>query len=58
MLVKYEGIDVIGKNPKVIAPHGCCAGYEPNFDDTRRGKQREKLSTTDITDTTHQTPNV
>jgi hypothetical protein len=56
MLVKNEGIDVIGKNSKVIAPH--CAGYEPNFDDTRRGKQREKLSTTDITDTTHQTPNV
>jgi hypothetical protein len=24
--------DVIGKVSDVIAPHGCCAGYEANYD--------------------------
>jgi len=45
----------MGRNSNVIAPHGCCAGYEPNFDkidDTRKGKQRENLKTTDVTDVT------
>jgi hypothetical protein len=38
---------------KVIAPHGCCAGYEPNFDkidDTRSGKEHKKVTTTDVTE--------
>lgn len=53
MLVKHEGPDVVGKKSKVIAPHGSCSGYEPNFDklnDTRKGKQSEKLTTADVTD--------
>lgn len=32
MIVDDEGPDVLGKVSKVIAPHGCCNGYEPNFD--------------------------
>jgi hypothetical protein len=55
MLVKNEGPDVMGKKSNVIAPHGCCAGYEPNYDkidDTRRGEQHKKLSTADVTDVT------
>jgi hypothetical protein len=53
MLVKNEGPDVLGKNSDVIAPHGCCAGYEANpekLDDTRKGKQHDKLTTSDVTD--------
>ena len=53
MLVKHEGPDVLGKRSKVIAPHGCCSGYEPNYDkldDTREGKQHEKLETPDVTE--------
>jgi hypothetical protein len=44
---------VLGKVTKVIAPHGCCAGYEPNFDkidDTRSGKEHKKVTTTDVTE--------
>ncbi len=55
MLVKNEGPDVMGKVSSVIAPHGCCAGYEPNFDkidDTRKNQRHEKVKTTDVTDTT------
>jgi hypothetical protein len=39
MLVENEGPDVLGKVSDVMAPHGCCSGYEPNYDklhDTRR----------------------
>jgi hypothetical protein len=53
MLVKNEGPDVLGKNSDVIAPHGCCAGYEANpekLDDTRKGKQHDKLTTSEVTD--------
>jgi hypothetical protein len=32
MLVEEDGADVMGKASEVIAPHGCCAGYEANFD--------------------------
>ena len=32
MLVEDSGPDVLGKVSDVIAPHGCCAGYEPNYD--------------------------
>jgi hypothetical protein len=52
MLVKHEGPDVMGKKSKVIAPHGCCAGYEANFDkldDTRKAEQHEKVTTKDVT---------
>jgi hypothetical protein len=42
MLVKNEGPDVMGKESKIIAPHGCCAGYEPNYDklDDTRNEER------------------
>ena len=41
MLVEENGSDVLGKVSDVIAPHGCCAGYEPNYSkihDTRSPK--------------------
>lgn len=46
MLVENEGPDVMGKVSDVIAPHGCCAGYEANYDklhDTRTSTQEEGL---------------
>ena len=64
MLVESEGQDVLGNESDVIAPHGCCAGYEANLDkvhDTRSlsdvgadatldtEKNKEKLTTTDVT---------
>jgi hypothetical protein len=64
MHVKDEGPDVLGKVSDVIAPHGCCSGYEANFDklhDTRSiedvgpsgsldtEKNKEKLTTADVT---------
>src|ERR1051325_3670683 len=60
MLVENEGPDVLGKVSDVIAPHGCCAGYEANFGklhDTRASseaenvdseKNKEKVTTADI----------
>lgn len=30
MIVSDEGPDIFGKVSEVIAPHGCCNGYEPN----------------------------
>lgn len=53
MLVRNGGVDVLGNESEVIAPHGCCAGYEPNFDkidDTTSGKKHEKVTTTDVTE--------
>jgi hypothetical protein len=38
MLVDSDGPDVQGKVSNVIAPHGCCQAYDPNYDklhDTR-----------------------
>ena len=32
MIVDDEGPDVFGKVSGIIAPHGCCNGYEANFD--------------------------
>jgi hypothetical protein len=55
MLVKNEGADVMGKESRVIAPHGCCAGYEANYDkidDPNSGTKHEKVTTTDVTDIT------
>lgn len=62
MLVEDDGPDVMGKVSDVIAPHGCCAGYEPNYDklhDTRKSsvssnttdteKNKQKVTSADIT---------
>jgi hypothetical protein len=41
MLVEEKGPDVMGKVSEVIAPHGCCAGYEADSNklhDTRATK--------------------
>ena len=60
MLVEHDGPDVRGTISHVIAPHGCCAGYEPNYDklhDTRKPsdglnvdteKNKEKITTADV----------
>jgi hypothetical protein len=42
MLVEDNGADVLGNISDVIALHGCCAGYETNFDklyDTRNSTE-------------------
>ncbi|HJT47937.1 MAG TPA: hypothetical protein VJ729_07115 [Nitrososphaeraceae archaeon] len=51
----------MGKVSEVIAPHGCCAGYEANYDklhDTRSPneaagidteKNKNKVTTVDVT---------
>ena len=53
MLVEDDGPDVMGKNSDVIAPHGCCAGYEANYEKlnyTREGSGKHgKHTTTDVT---------
>ena len=53
MIVEDDGADVMGKVSDVIAPHGCCSGYEANFDklsDTRTDSNRKaKLTTDDVT---------
>jgi hypothetical protein len=53
MLVKNEGQDVMEKRSDVIAPHGCCSGYEPIFDKindtTSKEQQREKVTIKDVT---------
>jgi hypothetical protein len=53
MIVEDDGPDVMGKMSKIIAPHGCCAGYEPNYSrlsDTRKeGERKKKLATDDVT---------
>jgi hypothetical protein len=61
MLVEDNGPDVLGKVSDVIAPHGCCAGYEANYDklhDTRKPseaqeidteKNKDKVTTADVT---------
>jgi hypothetical protein len=61
MLVETEGPDVLGKVSEVIASHGCCAGYEANYDklhDSRNPneaagidteKNKDKVTTADVT---------
>jgi hypothetical protein len=63
MLVEDSGPDVLEKVSDVIAPHGCCAGYEANLDklhDTRipteapsenidTEKNKKKVTTADVT---------
>ncbi|HEY7507500.1 MAG TPA: hypothetical protein VH677_00090 [Nitrososphaera sp.] len=60
VLVDADGPDADGKVSGVIAPHGCCMAYEPNYDklhDTREPgasmaqdteKNREKVTTADV----------
>jgi len=53
MIVEDEGADIMGNVSDVIAPHGCCSGYEANYDkisDTRNdSKRKAKLTTDDVT---------
>jgi hypothetical protein len=39
MIVDDKGPDLFGNISDVIAPHGCCNGYEPDFDEI---KEKEK----------------
>ena len=60
MLVEDNGPDALGKVSDVIAPHGCCAGYEANYEklhDTRNpsegqgvdpDKNKDKVTTADV----------
>jgi hypothetical protein len=53
MIVEDDGADVMGNVSDVIAAHGCCSGYDANFDklsDTRTdSKRKPKLTTNDVT---------
>jgi hypothetical protein len=60
MLVDSDGPDINGKVSGVIAPHGCCQAYDPNYEklhDTRAPgespvqdteKNRKKTTTADV----------
>jgi hypothetical protein len=60
MLVENDGPDVRGNDSNVIAPHGCCSGYEPNYTklhDTRQSaegisidpeRNKEKITSKDL----------
>jgi hypothetical protein len=39
MIVDDKGPDVFGNISDVIAAHGCCNGYEPNFDRINEKKE-------------------
>ncbi len=39
MIVDDKGSDLFGNISNVIAPHGCCSGYEPNFDAINEKKE-------------------
>lgn len=55
MIVEDEGPDIFGKTSGVIAPHGCCNGYEANYDkihDTRKDTTSTTATTTTTTTTT------
>ena len=39
MIVDDKGPDVFGNISDVIAAHGCCNGYEPNFDTINEKKE-------------------
>ncbi len=57
MLEEDSGPDILGKVSDVIAPHGCCSGYEANYDklhDKRPDaedpeKNKEKKTTANVT---------
>jgi hypothetical protein len=38
MIVDDKGPDVFGKVSDIIAPHGCCNGYEPNSEKLSNAK--------------------
>ena len=39
MIVDNKGPDLFGKVSDVIAPHGCCNGYEPDYDEINEQKE-------------------
>ena len=39
MIVDNKGPDSFGKVSDVIAPHGCCNGYEPDYDEINEQKE-------------------
>ncbi|HET9806364.1 MAG TPA: hypothetical protein VFP49_05615 [Nitrososphaeraceae archaeon] len=39
MIVDDKGPDLFGNVSDVIAPHGCCNGYEPDFDEINEQKE-------------------
>jgi hypothetical protein len=39
MIVDDKGPDLFGNVSDVIAPHGCCNGYEPDFDEIKEQKE-------------------
>ena len=39
MMVNDKGPDLFGKVSDVIAPHGCCSIYTPNFDEINKQKE-------------------
>jgi hypothetical protein len=39
MIVDDKGPDSFGNVSDVIAPHGCCNGYEPDFDEINEQKE-------------------
>jgi hypothetical protein len=39
MIVQNKGPDSFGKVSDVIAPHGCCSLYEPDFDEINKQKE-------------------
>ena len=39
MIVDDKGQDTFGNVSDVIAPHGCCNGYEPDFDEINKQKE-------------------
>jgi hypothetical protein len=44
MLVEEDGVDVMGKVSNVIAPHGCCTGYEADESKIQDTRSRESSS--------------
>jgi hypothetical protein len=39
MIVENKGPDLFGNESNVIAPHGCCSLYEPDFDEINKRKE-------------------
>jgi hypothetical protein len=49
MIVSNDGPDVFGNESEVIAPHGCCNGYEPEYNkinDTSKKIDNSNIKTT------------
>ena len=42
MIVDDEGPDLFGHVSNVIAPHGCCSMYEPDFDEINEQKEKKQ----------------